>query len=73
MLTIARVQPQHHVLEPSAGAGDLASAIASIGVSNLDCFESKSSFFKAKFLKLNLKILPPYYSFLFDRFLDIFP
>ena len=36
MLTIARVQPQHHVLEPSAGAGDLASAIASIGVSNLD-------------------------------------
>ena len=39
MVTLAQIQPYHSVLEPSAGAGDLASTIASIGVKKIDCFE----------------------------------
>lgn len=47
MLSIAGVQPHHHVLEPSAGAGDLASAIAQVGVNKIDCFEINSLLQKA--------------------------
>lgn len=39
MLDLAQLQPYHHVLEPSAGAGDLCNAIALIGVKKIDCFE----------------------------------
>ena len=39
MLTFAQVLPHHRVLEPSAGAGDLAVAIADYGVNKIDCFE----------------------------------
>ena len=39
MLTLAELRPHHHVLEPSAGSGDLAYAIALSGVANVDCFE----------------------------------
>lgn len=39
MLSIARIEPHHYVLEPSAGAGDLASAIAQLGITKVDCFE----------------------------------
>lgn len=43
MIAVALVQPHHHVLEPSAGSGDLASAIARTGVNQIDCFEINSS------------------------------
>ncbi len=36
---MAQIQPHHHVLEPSAGAGDLAHAIARVGVKKINCFE----------------------------------
>jgi protein-L-isoaspartate O-methyltransferase len=39
MLQIAQVNPSHRVLEPSAGSGDLACAIALVGVNFIDCFE----------------------------------
>ena len=39
MLAIAGIQPHHHILEPSAGSGDLANAIAQAGVHKIDCFE----------------------------------
>lgn len=39
MLDLAQLQPHYHVLEPSAGAGDLASAISQFGVKKIDCFE----------------------------------
>lgn len=39
MISLAQLQPHHLVLEPSAGAGDLASAIATAGVKRVDCFE----------------------------------
>jgi protein-L-isoaspartate O-methyltransferase len=39
MLQIAQVNPSHRVLEPSAGSGDLACAIAQLGVNFIDCFE----------------------------------
>jgi hypothetical protein len=39
MLQIAQVNPSHRVLEPSAGSGDLATAIALVGVNFIDCFE----------------------------------
>lgn len=39
MLAIAEIQPHHYVLEPSAGSGDLASAIAQSAVHRVDCFE----------------------------------
>jgi len=39
MISLAQLQPHHLVLEPSAGAGDLASAIANHGVQRVDCFE----------------------------------
>ena len=38
MIDAAKVQPHHRVLEPSAGTGDLASAIALI-TNRIDCFE----------------------------------
>ncbi len=39
MLKVAQLQPHHRVLEPSAGTGDLCSAIAESGVEKIDCFE----------------------------------
>ena len=39
MMAIAHLQKNHYVLEPSAGTGDLVTAIALSGVNNLDCFE----------------------------------
>ena len=39
ILNPACVPLHHYVLEPWAGTGDLASAIAFDGVSNIDCFE----------------------------------
>ena len=39
MLSKAHLQPHHHVLEPSAGSGDLCEAIAQFGVAKIDCFE----------------------------------
>lgn len=39
MLQIAQVKPSHRILEPSAGSGDLACAIAQLGVNFIDCFE----------------------------------
>ena len=39
MLDLAQLYPHHCILEPSAGSGDLASAIAKLGVSKIDCFE----------------------------------
>ena len=39
MLDLAQLCPHHCILEPSAGSGDLASAIANLGVSKIDCFE----------------------------------
>ena len=39
MPTLAGLQPHHYVLEPSAGSGDLANAIAQIGVKDINCFE----------------------------------
>ncbi len=39
MLEVAHLQPHHHVLEPSAGSGDLVRAIALAGVERVDCFE----------------------------------
>ena len=47
MLLLAQIQPCHSVLEPSAGSGDLAKAIAQIGVKEIDCFEINSSLQKA--------------------------
>ena len=55
MIAVALVRPHHRVLEPSAGSGDLAQAIASIGVSNLNCFEINQQLQKAlKFQGFNL-------------------
>ena len=39
ILEVAQLDPKHSVLEPSAGSGDLASEIARLGISKLDCFE----------------------------------
>ena len=39
ILEVAQLDPKHLVLEPSAGSGDLASAIADFGVNRVDCFE----------------------------------
>jgi protein-L-isoaspartate O-methyltransferase len=39
MLQIAQVKPSHRQSEPSAGSGDLACVIASLGVNFIDCFE----------------------------------
>ena len=39
MLSLALIQPDHRVLEPSAGTGDLARAIAPTKVKKIDCFE----------------------------------
>ena len=40
MIAIAKFQPHHRVLEPSAGSGDLVKAISlKVGVRNIDCFE----------------------------------
>ena len=39
MIDVAGIEPHHHVLEPSAGTGDLVSAIADLGASHIDCFE----------------------------------
>jgi protein-L-isoaspartate O-methyltransferase len=39
MLQIAQVKSSHRILEPSAGSGDLACAIANLGVQFIDCFE----------------------------------
>lgn len=39
ILEVAQLDPKHSVLEPSAGSGDLASAIACVGVNKIDCFE----------------------------------
>ena len=39
MLAKAHLQPHHHILEPSAGSGDLCKAIAQLGVKRIDCFE----------------------------------
>lgn len=39
MLSIAEISRYHRVLEPSAGSGDLACAIAQLGVSKIDCVE----------------------------------
>lgn len=47
MLEVAQLDPKHSVLEPSAGSGDLASAIALLGISKLDCFELDSLLQKA--------------------------
>ena len=47
MIAIADVKAHHRILEPSAGSGDLASAIAGLGVKQIDCFEVNSSLQKA--------------------------
>ncbi|MCC0179912.1 class I SAM-dependent methyltransferase [Waterburya agarophytonicola K14] len=39
ILEVAQLDPKHLVLEPSAGSGDLASAIAASGIEKIDCFE----------------------------------
>jgi protein-L-isoaspartate O-methyltransferase len=39
MLIFAELQPHHRVLEPSAGSGDLAIALANLGINNINCFE----------------------------------
>lgn len=39
MLLVADIHPYHHILEPSAGTGDLIQAIARLGVNKIDCFE----------------------------------
>lgn len=39
MLEVTQLDSQHLVLEPSAGCGDLASAISNFGVNKIDCFE----------------------------------
>lgn len=39
MLALAELKSHHHVLEPSAGTGDLANAIALARVNKIDCFE----------------------------------
>lgn len=39
MIAVGDLQPHHYVLEPSAGSGDLAHAMANKGVNNIDCFE----------------------------------
>ena len=47
MLEVAQLDHKHSVLEPSAGSGDLASAIAKLGITKLDCFEVNSLLQKA--------------------------
>lgn len=47
MLTLAQLKPHHQVLEPSAGSGNLAKAIAQLDVSKIDCFEINSLLQKA--------------------------
>lgn len=55
MLSLAQMSRHHRVLEPSAGRGDLARAIAQLGVSKIDCFELHSLLQKAlKLQGLNL-------------------
>ncbi len=39
MLRLARIEPAHQVLEPSAGAGDICLALRQLGVERIDCFE----------------------------------
>jgi|GEM_PF-4211289 len=39
LLDVAQLDRKHSVLEPSAGCGDLASAVAGSGVNQIDCFE----------------------------------
>lgn len=39
MLELADPKPHHLILEPSAGCGDLVSAIAGTGTERVDCFE----------------------------------
>ncbi len=39
MLNLTQIKPHHRVLEPSAGSGDLATAIAQTGAKKIDCFE----------------------------------
>ena len=50
MIDAAKVQPHHRVLEPSAGSGDLASAIVKI-TNQIDCFEINLSLHKALILQ----------------------
>ena len=57
MLTLAQIQPHHSVLEPSAGAGDLANTIASIGVKKIDCFEGGG---RGGFLRLSNHLVEPH-------------
>jgi hypothetical protein len=55
MLTLAQLKPHYQVLEPSAGSGNLAKAIAQLDVSKIDCFEINSLLQKAlKLQKFNL-------------------
>ena len=39
MLQLARIEPAHRVLEPSAGAGDICLALRKLGPLRIDCFE----------------------------------
>lgn len=39
MLELAMIEPHHHVLEPSAGAGDICQRLRNFGVKHIDCFE----------------------------------
>jgi hypothetical protein len=61
MLQLARIQPSHRVLEPSAGAGDICLAVRKLGA-NADCFELNEDLHQVLVL---LGFQPLNYDFLF--------
>jgi Methyltransferase small domain len=56
MLELLQIEDWHRVLDPSAGAGDMAIAVRNLGVKKIDCFEINDDLVQA--LKLqSLEVL----------------